>query len=316
MTCHHNKTYLYDKIFLVDLLHYKLFRDIAQTGSMSRGADLNEISQSAASQHVQELEKHLDVELFDRTRRPLRLTEAGRLYNDFCRDVLRRREELDISLGQLKQAVVGTVRVAAIYSVGLTEMSRLEEMFAARFPHASLEVQYLRPERVYEAIRADRADIGLVSYPHSAKDMAVIAWRQEEMAVAAAPAHPIAQLACVRPEDLEGVDFIAFDAELPIRREVDRWLKERGVGVEVAMQFDSIPMIKEALLLGSSVSILPSRMLQAEIEQARLCAIPLAAPGLVRPLGIIRLKKKRLSRAMQAFLDLLQESSQPPSMAG
>jgi len=298
----------------VDLLHCKLFRDIAQTGSMSRGADLNEISQSAASQHVQELEKQLNVELFNRSRRPLQLTEAGCLYNEFCRDVLRRRDELDISLGQLNQAVVGTVRVAAIYSVGLTEMTRLEEEFAARFPRASLEVEYLRPERVYESIRAGRSDIGLVSYPHSAKDIAVLPWRQEEMAVAAAPAHPIAGLGCVRPEDLEGVDFIAFDAELPIRREVDRFLKDRGVGVEVAMQFDSIPMIKEALLLGNCVSILPARMLQAEIEQGRLCAIPLAPPGLVRPLGIIRLKKKHLSRAMQAFLELLQESSLPAAL--
>ena len=57
----------------------KLFRDIAQTKSMSRGAAHNGISQSAASQHIHELEKRLGISLLDRTTRPLTLTAAGKL---------------------------------------------------------------------------------------------------------------------------------------------------------------------------------------------------------------------------------------------
>ncbi|MBI3679388.1 MAG: LysR family transcriptional regulator [Acidobacteria bacterium] len=291
--------------------HFKLFRDIAHTGSMSRGAAMNGVSQSAASQHVQEREREMEVELIDRTRRPLRLTEAGMLYHELCRDLLDRSEEFDIALGQLKSAVAGTVRVASIFSVGLSEMSRLEEEFSGRFPQAQLEVEYLRPEKVYEAVRTDRADIGLVSYPHPAKDIAVIAWREEEMALAAAPSHAIAGLARVSPKEMEGLEFIGFDPDLPIRREVDRFLRDQGVGVQVTMHFDSIPMVKEALALGHCVSILPARMLQAEIEQGRLVAVPLEAPGLIRPLGIIHLKKKRLNRATHSFLTLLQQTGQP-----
>mgnify|MGYP000237515849 CR=1 FL=1 len=70
---------------------------------------------------------------------------------------------------------------------------------------------------------------------------------------------------------------------------------------------ERIAMVKEALVLGSSVSILPSRMLKNEIEQGSLVAVPLEPPGLVRPLGIIHLKKKKFNRAMQAFLKLLQD---------
>jgi DNA-binding transcriptional LysR family regulator len=299
----------------VDFFHLKLFRDIAQTGSMSRGAAMNNISQSAASQHVQELERAFDVALIDRSRRPLQLTEAGRLYAGLCRDVLRLQEEFDLALGQLKSGVVGTVRVAAIFSVGLVEMSRLDEEFRSRFPHASLEVEYVRPEKVYEAVRNETADLGLVSYPQHAKDIAVIPWREEEMAVAAAPTHPIARLTTVRPTDLDGMEFIAFDPDLPIRREVDRFLRERDVNVEVTMHFDSIPMVKEALALGSGVSIVPSRMLRAEVSEGRLVSIPLVAPGLIRPLGIIHLKRKRFNPATAAFLALLQEAEQPVTAA-
>jgi len=295
----------------LDFFHLKLFRDIAQTGSMSRGAAMNNISQSAASQHVQELERGFDTPLIDRSRRPLQLTEAGHLYAGLCRDVLRLQDEFRLALGQLRSGVVGSVRVASIFSVGLVEMTRLDEEFRSRFPHASLEVEYVRPEKVYEAIRNETADLGLVSYPQHAKDIAVIPWREEEMVVAAAPSHPIARLTTVHPADLDGLEFIAFDPDLPIRRDVDRFLKERNVGVNVTMHFDSIPMVKEALAIGSGISIVPSRMLRAEVSEGRLICVPLAAPGLIRPLGIIHLKRKRFNPATAAFLDLLQEAEQP-----
>src|SRR6266571_5068935 len=215
----------------------KLFRDIAQSKSISRGASQNGISQSAASQHLQELEKKLGMSLLDRTTRPLALTAAGRLYFDLCRDVLRREEEFQAALDELKARVEGAVRVASIYSIGLSEMSRLQEEFSRRFPNAQLHVE-----------------------------------------------------------------------DLSIRRELDRFFREQSIEIHLAMQFDNIQMIKEAVALGSGISILPARTLLAEVEQGRLVAIPLHAPDLVRPVGIVHRKRKRFNRAAQSFLELLQEA--------
>jgi len=291
----------------------KLFRDIGQTKSISRGANLNEISQSAASQYLQEMERRLGVTLLDRTTRPVALTEAGKLFYDLCRDVLRREEQFQVQLENLKGLVEGAVRVASIYSIGLSEMSRLQEEFAARFPNAQLHVDYLRPDKVYEAVLADQADIGLVSYPVAAKGLAVIPWRDEEMTVAASPSHPLAQKPVLVPADLDGQDFVGFDEELMIRRELDHFFRDQGVEIRMAMQFDNIQMIKEAVALGSGISILPARTMQAEIELGRLVSIPLHAPGLVRPVGVIHRKSKRFSRAVESFLDLLIEQPAPVS---
>ena len=145
----------------------RLFKEIAATRSMSRGAEHCGVSQSAASQHVQEVERRLGVTLLDRTKRPLELTQAGRIYSEFCRDVLRREEEFSMSLESLKGDVEGTVRVVSIYSAGLSEMSRLGEQFAAKYPTAQLHVEYMRPDKIYDAVRDDAADLGLVSYPES-----------------------------------------------------------------------------------------------------------------------------------------------------
>jgi len=272
---------------------------------MSRGAAHSGVSQSAASQHVQEVERRLGVALFDRSKRPLDLTPAGRLYADFCRDVLRREEEFLHSLESLKGAVEGAVRVVSIYSTGLSEMGRLQEEFSARYPTAQLQVQYMRPDKVYEAVRSDAADLGLVSYPESSRDLAAIPWRREEMQVAVPPTHPLAERDAVYPADLNGQDFIAFDDDLSIRRELDRYLRAQGIEVKIVMHFDNIQMIKEAVALGSGLSILPARTMQTEIAQGRIVAIKLHAPDLVRPVGIVHRKRKKFNRAAQAFLDLL-----------
>jgi len=290
----------------VSVLEYKLFKEIASTRSLSRSAAYCGVSQSAASQHVQDVERRLGVELLDRSKRPVELTPAGKLYAKLCRDVLRSEEEFGLAIQGLKGEVAGVVRVASIYSIGLSEMSRLQDAFAERYPAASLSVEYMRPDKIYEAVRDDRVDLGLVSYPESSREIAAVAWREERMQVAAAPGHRLASLPEVFPADLNGEDFIGFDEDLKIRRELDRFFRAHNVEVHLIMQFDNIHTIKEAVALGSGISILPERTMLAEMAQGRLAAVRLNAPGLVRPVGIIHRKRKRLGRAAEAFMELLK----------
>jgi len=288
----------------------KLFREIAASRSMSKGAAHCGVSQSAASQHVQEVERRLGITVFDRTKRPLELTEAGELYASFCRDVLRREEEFTLALEVLTGDVAGQVRVASIYSIGLSEMSRLQAEFSARYPSAHLHVDYMRPDKIYEAVLADTADLGLVSYPEHSREIAAIPWRNENMQVAAAPSHRLAERTQVFPADLKGESFIGFDEDLQIRRELDRFFRTHGIEVNLMMQFDNIQTIKEAVALGSGISILPARTMQPEIAQGRLVAIPLDAPELVRPVGIVHRKRKKFNGAARAFLELVSSSGQ------
>ena len=298
------------------LEHLKLFREIAHARNVSHGAEVCGVSQSAASQYLHETERLLGVQLLDRSTRPVELTEAGRLYYEFCRDVLRRQEEFEESLDKLKGQVQGTVRVAAIYSVGLSDMSRLELELSRRMPQAELLVEYLRPEKVYDAVLTDQADLGLVSYPESNREITAIPWREEKMMVAAAPSHPLAARETLDLADLAQQNFVAFDDELRVGREVKRYIRESGAQLNVVMHFDNIQTMKEAVVLGSSISIMPVRVLRNDIEQGRLVAIPIKGCTLVRPLGIIHRRRKTFNRATRTFLELLrQEAALEPAPA-
>jgi LysR family transcriptional regulator, transcriptional activator of the cysJI operon len=287
----------------------RLIRDVAQHRSVSKAARLNGISQSAASQQIHELERDLATSLFDRSTRPLTVTPAGKLYVEYCRDVLRRRDEFQTSLELLKKRVDGTVRLAAIYSVALSEMAEIETRFAARFPEAELHVSYLRPERVYESVASDEADLGLVSYAESSREVVALPWREEEMVVAIPPTHRLAGRQFLTAADLENEAFVGFDDDLPIQDHIARYFREHRVTVETVLHFDNLQMIKEAVAHDAGFSIMPRRVMTKDIEQGRLLALALHPAELYRPVSIIHRRRKSFNQAASGLLGLLQEET-------
>lgn len=292
----------------MNIENLRLIRDVAQQKSVSKAAKLNEISQSAASQQIQEVERELSVTLFDRSTRPLTVTPAGKLYVEFCRDVLRRQDELQASLNNLKQELNGTVRLAAIYSVGLSEMAQIEKRFSTIFPDAQLQVSYLRPERVYEAVEQDEADLGLMSYAESSREVVALPWREEEMVVAMAPTHRLARSRSIPASALDGEQFIGFDEDLPIQSHVSRYLREQKVQVETSLRFDNLQMIKEAVAHGAGISIMPVRVMTDDVAQGRLVALRLRGAELYRPVRIIHRRRKVFNEVTRGMLALLQEA--------
>ena len=291
------------------LQNLRLIRDVAHHRSFSKAARLSGISQSAASQQIQELEKELGTQLFDRSTRPLTVTAAGNLYVEYCRDVLRRREELQASLDRLNKQARGTVRLGAIYSVGLSEMADIEARFGARFPDGELQILYLRPERVYEAVERDEADLGLVSYAESSRDVVALPWREEEMVVAVAPSHRLARQHTVAPAALNGELFVGFDDDLPIEDHIHRYLRDRKVNVETTLRFDNLQMIKEAVAHGAGIGIMPRRVMNEDVAQGRLLALRLRPAELYRPVRIVHRRRKVFNETTRGLLALLQEET-------
>lgn len=287
----------------------RLIRDVAFHHSISKAARLSTVSQSAASQAIQEVERELGIELFDRGTRPLTVTPAGKVYVEYCRDVLRRHEELQASLDKLKKQVNGRARIAAIYSVGLSEMAEIEGRFAELYPEAALEISYLRPERVWQAVEQDVADLGLMSYAESSREIIALPWRDEEMVVAVGPDHALVGQKSVAPEQLEGSSFIGFDEDLPIQSQIERYFREHRVAVETVLRFDNIEMIKQAVSHGAGISIMPERVMRSDIESGRIVALHLSPAELFRPVRIIHRRRKTFNDVTRGLLHLLRDGS-------
>ncbi|QEH34023.1 HTH-type transcriptional activator CmpR [Aquisphaera giovannonii] len=289
----------------------KIFCDVVRWASFSRGAEESGISQSSASQAVHQLEVRLGIKLIDRSKRPLVLTTAGKVYYEGCKELVGRYLELEnrvkSALGGEK--VVGTVGVASIYSVGMHHMSEYVKGFEERFPEASVRLEYLHPTRVIERVIDGGADLGLISYPRKWPELTVIPWREEAMMLAVHPSHRFAARSRVDVRELDGEAFVAFDAELSIRRAIDRTLRHHDVSVEVVHEFDNIENLKRAVEIPAGISILPEPSLAREVRAGTLVAVPISGQDakyrLVRPLAIVHRRNETLDVTAARFLELL-----------
>jgi DNA-binding transcriptional LysR family regulator len=289
----------------VQLESLRLYCDVVRLHSFSRAADENFVSQSAASQAIQQLEQHLGVTLIDRTKRPFVITPEGAACYAACRTLLDGWEKAKVDIGAVKARVDGTVRVAAIYSVGLHDLSRHQQRFMALYPEARVELELLHPHKVVEAVVRDEADVGIMSYPPATRGLVVVPLRQEPMAVVCHPSHPLARRRVVTPEQLNGEAFVAFDRELTIRKAIDRALRQHNVRVDVRMEFDNIETIKQAIMIRTGISILPRHTVQMEAGVRTLAAVALAIPDLTRPVGIVHRRQKPLTPTADRFVQFL-----------
>jgi DNA-binding transcriptional LysR family regulator len=289
----------------------KIFCDIVDMRSFSRAAKANGVSQSNASQIVHQLEDRMGVELIDRSKRPFVVTPEGQRFHEGARVIVQRYDDLEREVRSLHEAVAARLTVASIYSVGLAHMSGYLREFLAAHPTADVRLEYLHPHRVYETVDNGQADIGLVSYPEESPSLAAIPWRTEPMVIVCNPHHPLTKRKSATLEVLRGEPFVAFQAGLKIREEIDRALALAKVQPRLALEFDNIETIKRAIEIGAGVSLLPEPTMSREIESGSLVQIPLEGPPLVRPLGIIHRRDRKLSETAQQFIQLLQIQAAP-----
>ena len=287
----------------------RLYCDVVRLRSFSKGAEQNFVSQSAASQAVQQLESQVGAVLIDRTQRPFVVTPEGHSLYEACRSMLESWEKAKSELAAVKARVDGTVRVAAIYSVGLHDVSRPMQQFSSLYPDARVQLECLHPHKVVEAVMSGEADIGIMSYPPSDRALTVVPLRKEPMAVVCHPNHRFARRRLLSPGDLHGIPYVAFDRALPIRKAIDRALRQHGARPNIVMEFDNIETIKQAIIIDAGVSILPRHTVQKEAGVKTLAAVGLSVPDLARPVGIIHRRQKPLTPTATRFIEMLKDPS-------
>jgi DNA-binding transcriptional LysR family regulator len=294
----------------------KVFCDIVARRSFSRAADENGISQSGASQVVHQLEERLGVKLIDRSKRPFVLTPEGEMYYEGCRKLVQRYYALEEEVRTPQKEVAGRVSVASIYSVGLSHMNDCVQKFLSQYPKANVRLQYQHPKRVYQLVESDQVDVGLVSYPRSSRKITAKLWRREPMVLVCSLRHRLAHRESVTIEELNSIEMVSYDDDLPIRREIDRVLAAHRVEVDVVMEFDNVETIKRAIEIDAGVGVLPEPTVAREVAMGSLVAIPIAGEQLVRPLGVIRRRGKELGKTARKFIQLLHERAHVTAMAG
>jgi DNA-binding transcriptional LysR family regulator len=293
---------------------FKVFCDLAETGSFSKAAVVNGITQSAVSQQVRAIENKFQVVLVDRGRRNFALTGEGRAFLQASREILEVYNHLGDRLHEMRNVVAGELKIASIYSIGLHELPPHLKAFREKFSEVEVHVEYRRSQQVYSLVLEGEVDLGLVAYPAKRAGLLVEIFSQDRLVLICHPAHALAKEKAVKLQQLNGEKFIAFEPDVPTRKVIDRHLRDHQVLIEHAMEFDNIETVKRAVEVESGVSIVPANTVRQELANGQLAVIPISEPEMTRPLGVITKRNRARSPAHKEFVAALREACGTPAL--
>jgi DNA-binding transcriptional LysR family regulator len=284
----------------------KTFCDLIETGSFSKAAALNFVSQSAVSQQVKSLEQRFEARLIERgQRKGVTPTDAGKIFYAECKEILERFRAMEERMRVKSADIAGSVRVATVYSIGLHELPPYVTRFIRAHPQVKVHIEYSRTDKVYEACLNNTIDFGIVALPLRRPNLAVIPFREDKLVIVCNPDHKLARRGRVSVKALAGEDFIAFERDIPTRKTIDRILKQHKVEVSYVMEFDNIETIKRSVEVGIGVSILPETAVANEVRNKQLVALNFTEGVFTRSIGIIHRKGKVFSAAAREFVNML-----------
>ena len=291
----------------MDIEAVRLLLVIAETGSFSKTAERCFISQSAVSQRIQSLEVEFGQKLVERGKgRPgAHFTEAGQLLLDGARELVTRADALRRELSEVGDTVAGSLRVGTVYSIGLHALTPALTRYLAEYPQVNLHLEYLRTDRIYEALANGAIDCGIVACPREKPPFSVIPLGDEEMVVIAPAGHALADSKAVPVKRLHDLPFIAFDPDIPTRHLIDDLLQKSGVTVQIVQAFDNIETIKQAVEIGLGVAIVPEATVRREKADGVLTVRPFEGISLKRPTGVVLHRGRTRRRALLRFLSVL-----------
>src|SRR5215207_1961888 len=265
----------------------KVFCDLTETESFTKSAQINEITQSAVSQHISSLERIFKSLLIERSKKKFRLTREGQVLYDYSKQIIGTYDALHSKLQEIKDIISGTIRVATIYSIGLHDLPPYLKKFLKAYPTVNVHVEYRRANQVYEDVMGNVVDLGLVAYPTRDQKLELFPLRKDPLVLICHPQHPLSKARTTKLKALTGQKFIGFEPDIPTRKALDKILKDHNVDVQHVMEFDNIETVKRAVEIDAGVAIVPQGTILQEVAKQTLAQVQLEDGEFYRPLAAI-----------------------------
>lgn len=192
----------------MDFRRLRYFVAVAEEQSFSRAAQRLHIAQPPLSSQIKQLETELEVRLFDRTSRGVRLTEAGQLLLEESRRLLAQVEQTERAVRRVGNGEVGRITLGFVPSASNEVLPELLKLFRSRFPGVELFLREMRPDQVVSSLHTGQTDVGFLYLPLEDPTLDVACVSREPLILALPEAHPLASQASVDLRDVAGEPFI------------------------------------------------------------------------------------------------------------
>ena len=291
--------------FTLDQL--RILKAIAAEGSFKRAADTLYVSQPAVSLQVQNLEKQLNVPLFDRGGRKAQLTEAGHLLLSYGEKIITLCQETCRAIEDLQNLQGGTLIIGASQTTGTYLLPRMIGLFRQKYPEVSVQLQVHSTRRTSWGVFNGQVDLAIIGGEVPAElqeTLRIIPYADDELALVLPIFHPLSKVEMIQKEDLYRLKFITLDSQSTIRKVIDKVLTRCEIDtkrLKVEMELNSIEAIKNAVQSGLGAAFVSTSAIAKELQMGVLHCMPIEGVVVKRTLWLIFNPNRYRSKAAEAF---------------
>lgn len=296
-----------DLPFTLDQL--RILKAIAAEGSFKRAADSLYVSQPAVSLQVQNLERQLDVPLFDRGGRRAQLTEAGHLLLSYGDRILTLCEETCRAIEDLQNLQGGTLIIGASQTTGTYLLPRMIGLFRQQFPDVAVQLHVHSTRRTAWSVANGQIDLAIIGGevpPELQDSLEIVPYAEDELALILPVFHPFARVGTVQKDDLYKLQFISLDSQSTIRKVIDQVLTRSGIEtrrLKIEMELNSIEAIKNAVQAGLGAAFVSISAIEKELQMGVLHRARIEDVVVNRMLSVIINPNRYRSKAASAFME-------------
>ena len=283
------------------------FLAIVRDGSFTRAAERIHLSQPTLSERLSELERELGKQLFSRTKRQVRLTEAGRVFEPYAARVVATLESATQAVGELDGLRHGSLVVGASTTPGVYVLPRLIGRFRARYPGITLTLQIANSRAIEERVRAGHLDLGVVGgHVLGAAEQCLAAGVVDELVLIVPPRHEWAKRKAIDAKRFCDQPVLMREQGSATRYVTERALQQAGLRCRAAMELDHTEAIKQAVIAGLGVALVSIHAVRGEVASRQLVALRVRGLQLRRHFHVIHDEERPLSASAQALARLLE----------
>jgi DNA-binding transcriptional LysR family regulator len=289
----------------VNLKLMHTFLLVAEHSSFCRAAEVSNRSQSAVSMQIRQLELQLGVSLFHRTTRRVQLTRQGELLLVCARKAV---AELQTGLRQIKEAVDiqrGRMNMACAPTLAATRLPDILATFHKSYPGVTAHVRELASAEMLECIRRQDVDFGIGPRSANANEFQFQPILLDEIYALIPTAIDVGERESISLLELSHLPTLVLTGSAAMQGMLDKAQKTAGITLNIKYEVQQVQTQIAMATAGLGAAILPRIAIPAKLD-ARVRAVPIVDPPLVRELCVITLRGQFLSPVAARFVEMLQ----------
>ena len=282
----------------------RYFLAVAEAGSISRAAVRLCVSQPALSRRIQDLEQGLRSKLLYRHGRGVVLTPAGEKLLSFAEPWLAELEATREGIREASNKASGLVTLGVPPSIGATICAPLAARFTRTYPEAHLRIHEGFSGTLSEWIEQGEIDLAVLYDVRRRRDLSVTPLLLEGLYLIRKPDGP------AEPPDWSQVArqrLILTGPKNGLRMVIERSAREAGVVLDARLEVDSVSTIRQLVMAGEGVSILPYGAVHADVAAGELTAEAIAGAELNALLVVAMPSNKAVSKITRAVVELIKD---------